>query len=840
MSQQSQYHSSLQEICAGDACEFLLRQDEFINWYRAPDSRQLVILGDMGHGKTVSMAFLIDTINRRSEHQIPQPKLCYYYCRDDETGQITQILSALILALLEQLPGLKKTFYDWYKQAQASGIFDPATNIRKLEEFLRYVVGGLDRPLFIAVDGLDECDRSSRNTLLSLLRDLTERTPRLKILLSSRPHEETIEQLGDTARIDLTSDKERDRIIVTKTVQIRLSYLDEKVETFVVDKLSEMARGNSMWTRTVVALIERRGIRALGPMSRFFKTQELPEAISELYNVLLSRCTSDDPENHALATTALRILAISRRTLSILELSWAVMLGVAGEEITTVAELAQLVDHKRLMNLIQSFISRVDFDDVKRRQVRLVHQSVKEWIIDYWVPGLPAVQNTGPSVIPDEAVIQGRLQRLELHMLDICIRYLLLDEMNSLALFSDVQVGIENLPQTSDLFSDNESPIDYDINCTWEVWEEGFIRYDPVERGFGELFVYASCYWVEHYRAISFDPLPDLGKIELLCKAGSRRLHNWIEQNRRPDCAILPRFEFDSDLYDPLSITSMFGSEPMLQHMLNTSDLHGDAFLQDSMLEASAQIMRWADMSRLKMILLHDKPGNQVQVLAFFQLIMRYWANFSIWRHDWDIAFDLVDEVVDRLVRDKLGNELLCLASRRGCMPIIKRLVGKSRQHAGLRKELLSGTRLEKQLAPPAESVHQSVGEAVMGDHIDVVEYLLEEEGIGAHVSFINSRGENVLHLASKACNPAIFGVLIPFILDGLHQRDNEGATPLIRVIKSSAPSDSRLASARSLLMEGGVGEDGYLPNEIEECLDTASRLGDVDMRSLLTEVGGV
>lgn len=841
MSQQSQYHTSLQEIYAEDACKFLLRDHEFINWYRAADSRQLMILGDMGCGKTVSMAFLIDTISRRSEHQLPQPKLCYYYCRDDESGQATQILSALILALLEQLPGLKKTFFDWYKQAQVSGIFDPATNIRKLGGFLQHVVGGLDRPLFIVVDGLDECDRSSRNILLSLLRDLTEMTPRLKVLLSSRPQEEILEQLGNTARVDLASNTERDRIIVTKTVETRLSYLTEDVKALVIERLSGMAQGSSIWTRSIVELIECRGIRALVPMSRFLKTQTLPRGVSELYDVLLSRCTSDDPENHALAMTALRVLATSRRTLSILEVSWAAMLGVASEEATTVAELAQLVDHKRLINLIQPFVSRVDLIDVKKRQVRLVHQSVKEWIIDYWVPGLSPVRNAAPFITPNEAATRRRLESLESHMLDICVRYLLLDEINSINLFSEEQVAVQNLPQTSDLFgSVGEGPIDYDVNCSWEAWEEGMIRYDPIERGLGELFVYASCHWIDHYGAISLDPFPDLRRIEKLCQAGSTRLHNWIEQNRRPDCAINPRFEFDSSLYDPLSITSIYGSHAMLQHMLDTSDFDGDAFLPHSVMKAGTQIIRWADMSRLRIILLESRVGNQVQIVDFFLLIMRHWTNFGMWRHDWNIAFNLVDEVVDRLVRDGLGNELLCLASRRGCMPIIQRLMERSRQHAELRRELLRGTRLDKQLAPPAEPVHQSIGEAVMGDHIDVVEYLLHEEGIEAHVSHINSRGENVLHLTSKVCNPAIFRLLIPLFPDGLHQKDNEGDTPLIRVVKNSAASDDRYELVKILLAEDGMGENGYSLDELQACLGAAARLEDVDMCSLLMEVDGI
>ena len=91
MSRQSQYHASLQDLRADQACDFLLKNPNFTNWYHAPDSQQLVIIGDMGCGKTVAMAYLVDEISRMNECLIPQPKTCYYYCRDDETGNAVSI-----------------------------------------------------------------------------------------------------------------------------------------------------------------------------------------------------------------------------------------------------------------------------------------------------------------------------------------------------------------------------------------------------------------------------------------------------------------------------------------------------------------------------------------------------------------------------------------------------------------------------------------------------------------------------------------------------------------------------------------------------------------------------
>ncbi|KAF7591584.1 hypothetical protein BBP40_001332 [Aspergillus hancockii] len=635
MSRQAQFHASLQEIRADQACEFLLKDTNFINWYHTSDSQQLAILGDMGFGKTVAMAFLVDELNRRKKYLLPQPKVCFYYCRDDETGKAIYIVSALILSLLEQLPGLKRPFFEWYKQAQASGMFDPATSFRKLEELLQKLLGKIDRPVFILIDGLDECDRASRNSILKLLKTLLQKVSGLKPILSSRPEEEILEQLHGTAKIELGSDAQRDAIVVEKTVERRLSYLSMNVKALVIERLSFLAQGSAIWTKMIIELIEVRRITAFEPMRRFLEETSLPRQLSDLYVTLLSRCTSDDPENRMLASTALKLLAVTHRSFSILELAWAVTLGVT-PYVTTIDALARLVDHQRVISLIQPFIARVDFTDVKKRQVRLIHQSVKEFIIKEWTPNPP--YELGPPLAKTHQInASQRLEDLEAFILDICIRYLLLDGIGNVDLFSEEQVAIAELPQESNLFSDNEEPVEYDPYCTWESWEENMIRYDPTDRGF------------------------------------------------------------------------------------------------------------------------------------------------------------------DKLAQEQWGNELLCVAAGAGCMPIIRRLVTSAQHKAELKSELLREFPFRQQPAAFGRPAHQSIGEAVLGNHVDVVEYLIMENDIEAHLRYRNSRGENVLHLASRLCNPEMFRLLVPRFKEGAYQADDQGYTALVRIIVNPSASRNRHVSPLAL-----------------------------------------
>lgn len=268
------------------------------------------------------------------------------------------IISGLILSFLRQLPGLKRPFVEWYRQAEYSGILSPARHLKYLEEFLQKMLEKTDRPVFFLIDGLDECDGVSRNDLLSFLKSLTHKFDTFKTILSSRPQEEVLEQLGETARISLGFDAQRDRIIVTREVERQLSYLLPDVKALVIDELSRLAQRSAIWTKMTIALIKVRKIRAFHPMQRFLEEILLPPQLSDLYATILSRCAGDS-ENYELASTALKLLVVSRRPLSILELAWSAALAAQG--VTTVDALSKLVDYQRVMSLVQPFVARVDF-----------------------------------------------------------------------------------------------------------------------------------------------------------------------------------------------------------------------------------------------------------------------------------------------------------------------------------------------------------------------------------------------------------------------------------------------------------------------------------------------
>ncbi|KAK9434875.1 NACHT domain protein [Metarhizium brunneum] len=735
---QSEHHDSLQAIRADEACEFLLKHAHFLNWYCGTDatgSQKLAMVGDMGSGKSVSMAFLVDELVKKSQFQLPRAKVYYYYCQPGKTDNYASFLSTWILQLLEDFPAKKKAFVELYNQARTQGDRNPGKNKTFLERILKGFLGDVDRLLFIAIDGLDEFDRRSRKQLVEFLDTSMQVTSKLKVVLSTRPEDEILELLGETPKIYVSSHAGRDGIIVKKIVNDRLNHLSPDVKGLIIRTLSERANGSAIWTNTVVHLIEGLEIRALGPMKTFLEDIPLPDRLHTLYSQCITKCTSNRPENKPIAVTALKFLSVVRRPLSILELSWAVTLALAGDGITSIESLADLVDSGRVMSLIRPFVAHIDFGDVKKRQVRLLHLSVKDFV----------TQSLASSGMPHTPSAECCAEMLEAELMNTCVRYLLLDEVGQRHLFSDEQLAIEALPQEVDLFNDDSEPNNYTANCSWDEWEETMIRYDPTERGFGELFVYASCYWVEHWSVITTPSLVELASIEKLCEPGSTRIHNWIEQNRRPGCVILPRVVFDPSLYDPLGIAALFSSPDMFRHVVESSDFSSAKFLPESIMRAADQLIQWGDICRLRMLPLDEKAKHRLLTLEFFRLVIHQWfgRKTDLRRQNWDGVFDFIYDVLDVMIREKWAKKLFCAAAAKCCLPMIQRLVGRARINKELESELCCRDSPDADETLNTSAVSHLIQEAKREDDIEVVEYLIKHYGTEVRLPNSKSREED-------------------------------------------------------------------------------------------------
>lgn len=235
--------------------------------------------------------------------------------------------------------------------------------------------------------------------------------------------------------LELGSDAQQDGIVVEKAVEWKLFHSINRCQgTRLGETISIIARKRHMdedgcWNYQG---LQNQGIWA---DAMLLKEIPLPRQLHKLFVTLFPRCISNDPENKELASTALKLLIITRRPLSILELVWTVALDTA-KHVTTIDALAKLVDHQRAMDLIHPFIARFDCSWPKEASGS-TDTSVGEGVHNKRMTSKLCLQS------PVLTETDKRLESLEAFILDACVRHLLLGDISSRDLFSEEQVGIE-------------------------------------------------------------------------------------------------------------------------------------------------------------------------------------------------------------------------------------------------------------------------------------------------------------------------------------------------------------------------------------------------------------
>ncbi|KXJ86797.1 hypothetical protein Micbo1qcDRAFT_125400 [Microdochium bolleyi] len=879
-------HNELSQSIAKEACEWAVADDAFTTWLAGCgdaalpiEQRTLAVFGEMGCGKTITMAYLVDYIGLLYSSQMPRAMRTYYYIVSDETGRPLEVYLSLIQQLMDQKKFLKILFDRWDEEQKDKGMLGQTQDPFLLSQFLIKAVKAIERPLFIFIDGLDECRGSidgGAGHILSVLKQCSEASPLVRVCVSSRNQQHIRSLLCDNLVMYVPRAAARDTSIVTHIVERRLAYLNSAGQAIVVEGLSKSAEGSAIWVRLAVELLAKRKIRAPTRLEAFIK--EIPgTTVLDLYAKLYAQVTEDDLENCLLLSTALEILAVAERPMSVAELSWAVALsenereGRTPESSLCVADLTAIVDPDRLLDFLYPFIvsANVNQGDEHARQVRLNHHSVREHVLlsspQQWVE-LAA----NPELARNQSQISRRQAQLHGQIARQCVRYLLLDDLKSLDLFTAQnentqafdEIGGLGFMEVSFMEENEDDPAaeSHTILSNADA-EEGF--YNPADRGFGQFFVYASCYWLEHMQKANIQSPVDLADVLTLADERNRWAQNWWKQFHRPDRTIKedearqrPRF------HDVLTLLSLYGSDNQLReavsHQVDSATSYDDTARRVSPFRNSiVEVLRIGNPERLPLLLPHDRGRDLKEVADLFLLVLENWARDQRTETPYGDngdgkygpVFDHMLQASDLLIDQRWGNELLCLAASHGCLPVLRRLFDAAKESAPLRQEILRCP--DRQVW---DCAHQSVGMAVWNGHTAVVKYLLAQGGVcDSHLRYRDQKGCTVLHLAARRGDAQMIRILCERLPDAVDERRENGDTPLQILV-----FDRRPVELATILLEFGgdvrsgsskpgaccevekmdVGPNGDL-SDWHEPLRMAARYGDLAMcRGLIKSSG--
>ncbi|KAK1254756.1 hypothetical protein MKX08_008751 [Trichoderma sp. CBMAI-0020] len=816
------YHNELKRR-ADEACSWITFHEHFSYWkLNSRDSNLLALFGDMGCGKTITTAYVVDNLSQR--HLV-----CAYYCKDDqETTKLGNIYRSLLWQLLKRKPNLKNRFLDWYRKTEQQSQVNPTQCDNKLRDFLYDALSSSKQWIFIALDGLDECDIYPQKQLLFLFHDLFKCNARLKVFISSRFDDDIESALPPGAsRIEISLSKKRDRVIASYLA--REVNIPKDIRDQAVDELSEKANGCAIWLRISLEYIRKSRIQSQKGLENALSRLPSSKGLAELYWTLFDKICSDLPENEDILQRALETLAVARRPLTANELAFAVFIDIEDDNRTTLRELEQSAHSMNLLDLIRPFISTISVENRDHLQLRLVHQSLKELILQ----APPSSWNlVGKTRGQDQAV--PRRAELDGSLLGRCIRYLLLDECKEINLSSSFRDGLDfDLLGIGRILDDDEF-------STESPWSKSPQDFDPSDLGLGGFFTYAASYWTAHFSNTPQELWPDPTDLIDLCSTGSQRLKNWVEQWQRPNCSYNAELDFPEAMLrlDPLVVAAIFGPAAYMAGLLKCN-LQTPAFLPNSIWIVLTRFINQNSASEIGNLLKNKDLRSLLCCVDFFYEVLLRWPGPNRLcgnaAKEWeDIFHFLVAELRDSLLDE--GNEILCRAARSGCFLLVKKLFEASESDPDLRRAILVEKRINHGDWQIPNIAHQSIGEAAWEGHENIVSFLCQQAGIESHLRHINQRGRTVFHQAARMGHPQMFQCLIQHWPEGINLRNDSNDTPLSELI-SMNPVDT-VKTARVILSMGKADATGLDDDPYYSPLCTAVRGGNIALCKILVVEG--
>ncbi|KAK7582900.1 hypothetical protein V3481_012196 [Fusarium oxysporum f. sp. vasinfectum] len=279
----------------GHTCEWILKREEFSVWGANDNSQLLRLIGSPGIGKTMMSTFLIEVLKGKVEKS-PDKMFAYFLCdyRYPEQRSPTAILRSIIWQLLLQRYGLFQHMRSDFEKHKDSRLFEClfenfSALWRIFQDMLQDEHAG---EVFILIDALDECDRSTRKALLRCIRELFQESPKsagnFKFLVTCRPEIGDIEFELDRIGVPLRMDSSEvnadlsDYISLKSEDLVQRKEYSQSLKADVKEALKSRAGGTFLWVSLMPNELESTPNCEVAD-----KLKHLPEGLDETYTRIL-------------------------------------------------------------------------------------------------------------------------------------------------------------------------------------------------------------------------------------------------------------------------------------------------------------------------------------------------------------------------------------------------------------------------------------------------------------------------------------------------------------------------------------------------------------------------
>ncbi|KAI1660852.1 hypothetical protein F4813DRAFT_386262 [Daldinia decipiens] len=729
---------------AKGTCQWIKSHPVFMSWFHELDNALLWLTGHPGCGKTVLSYALAQSFEDPQSPPVAQDVLVYF-CDNKVTGQrdARAILTSLIFQILRHQHSLIQHVQRAVK-LQGRTLVESFQSLWKI--FLKVIKHARSGPLYIIIDALDECERSTCRLLLESLHGFlidpessVSNRNGIKFLITSRPSREIWSNtIQITNRISIDEGQPGYKKDLQTFIQQRIDEISYRrdysirVKEYLLKTLSSKTDQTFLWLHMVLESLEESVMSSIKDIKDI--VTKIPPTLEKTYLGFLGAISSG---NQQLTSRLLQLILASSRPLFLDEINIAFTIDSSHRTADAVSQDCQSAVAHTIRGLLGPFARILD------SKVFLVHQSAKDFLLE-----AGRVYDSFPTL----RMISK--ENAELQMSISCIRYLLLED------FSHDFSNIENSPVDS-IFESSEiggsSSIDTgslkseaNLHLDWLYHESGNLEpgaYQSLTSKY-KLYSYASSHWMEH-----------LTPCETSAPAWLREAAKTLLDVRFSTCRNWLHFYWanvaGAENQDPTSLDQL-----TLAAFFNLHETVVDLLGQDIPQRVKNQALFWASRvgnSRIVVRLLEAGADPNAQGLDMHTALTAAAAHSHL---DCVNAL-LANERTDPDARGKNGRSALSFACGTGYDEMVKVLLDKS--SGGVDE-------MDKEGQTP-------LFWAVSGGHISLISVLAKRTG--ANINHRDRKGFTIMSWAAYDGMEEVLGRLLRLRLIDANAKDKEGLSPL-------------------------------------------------------------
>ena len=420
-----------------DTCNWIISHPGANAFISRQKSHMIWIDGKPGSGKTVMMAYIVDTVEKTLHHHVDKAKMAYFFCDNKTSNESNSTALAVNRSWIQQLihtQNRDKKVVSIVMGAYNRRIASLATleELQNLvDELISYWVT-CSSYVYLYVDALDE-SKDSRKILQQINQLIRTHTssPFLKICFSSRPEGDIDNLLTHVERITMSPqavDHDIAKVVPTCVQKIIKHHgiTDIAAIEAIRQALLKSKNGLFIWTRIMTDFLLQ-----LPTVSDVMAVLvHNPDELTELYMSILDSIALKLSKQHRRRELSKRVfswLSCSLRPLSIDALGEAVTNGVRDE--TTRASQVPAHFEKLVVELCGPFVETVPLLVPGQHDsfcVQFVHLSVKEFFLTHG-----ETQDSRAEVSPESKDFFVEEKITHASIAERCLNYLSSTSFNS-------------------------------------------------------------------------------------------------------------------------------------------------------------------------------------------------------------------------------------------------------------------------------------------------------------------------------------------------------------------------------------------------------------------------